>query len=146
MLLRIPLPRTIMSAVPSTSTSHSNFVSIFNAALETYKRKTKNDLASHPLLPRLQSCDSPEAVLTVLREQIPAFSRSQTGDDRLTKWVTPTVNVLYSFSATIGSGVGMVNITTFLREDFCSNMCLGIPSSEHHLCRHWRSPLGRCPL
>ncbi|KAH9990152.1 hypothetical protein BJV77DRAFT_963516 [Russula vinacea] len=73
-----------MSTVPSTSASHSNFVSIFNVALETYKRKTKNDLASHPLLPSLQSCDSPEAILTVLREQIPAFSQSQNDDDRLT--------------------------------------------------------------
>jgi len=64
-----------MSAVPSTSRpseSHSNFASIFNASLETYNRKTKQDLASHPLLPRLQSCDSPEAILTVRREQTPA--------------------------------------------------------------------------
>jgi hypothetical protein len=105
--LRISSPRTIMSTVPSTSTSHSNFVSIFNAALETYKRKTKKDLASHPLLPSLQSCDSPEAILTVLREQIPAFSQSQNGDDGLTKWVTPTVNVLHSFSATLGGGIGL---------------------------------------
>ena len=101
-----------MSTAPSTSASHSNFVSIFNVALETYKRKTKNDRASHPLLPSLQSCDSPEAILTVLREQIPAFSQSQNGDDRLTKWITPTVNVLYSFSATLGGGVGLVNIRT----------------------------------
>ena len=111
-------PRTIMSAVASTSTSHSNFVSIFNAALETYKRKTKNDLVSHPLLPALQSCDSPEAILTVLRDQIPAFSQSQNGDDGLTKWVAPTVNVLYAFSATIGGGVGLVNIGIFPREEF----------------------------
>ena len=105
-----------MSNEPSTSTSHSNFVSIFNAALETYKRKTKKDLASHPLLPTLQSCDSPEAVLTALREQIPAtFNQSQNGDDRLTKWVTPTVNVLYSFSDTLGQGLGLVNIKVFPR-------------------------------
>ncbi|KAF8487310.1 hypothetical protein DFH94DRAFT_841660 [Russula ochroleuca] len=98
-----------MSAGPSTSTdtSQSNFVSIFNTALETYRRKTKKDLASHPLLPTLQSCDSPEAVLTVLREQIPAFGQSQNGDDGLTKWVAPTVNVLYAFSATLGQGVGL---------------------------------------
>ena len=107
------LHEPIMSTVPSTSASHSNFVSIFNVALETYKRKTKNDLASHPLLPSLQSCDSPEAILTVLREQIPAFSQPQNGDDRLTKWVMPTVNVLYSFSASLGGGVGLVNIRTF---------------------------------
>ncbi|KAF8463792.1 hypothetical protein DFH94DRAFT_686684 [Russula ochroleuca] len=96
-----------MSAVPSTSTSHSNFASVFNAALETYKQKTTNDLASHPLLPSLQSCDSPEAVLAVLREQIPVFSQSQNGDDRFTKWVAPTVNVLCAFSSTLGQGVGL---------------------------------------
>ena len=102
-----------MSTAPSTSTSHSNFVSIFDAALETYKRKTKRDLASHPLLPSFQSCESSDAVLTVLREQILAFSQSQNGDDRLTKWVAPTVNVLYSFSATLGGGVGLVNIEMY---------------------------------
>ena len=98
---------------PSTSTSHSNFASIFNAALESYKHNTKNDLSSHPLLPSLQSCDSPEAVLAALRERIPAFSQSQNGDDGLTKWVTPTVNVLYAFSSTLGQGVGLVNIKMF---------------------------------
>ena len=103
-----------MSAVPSTSTSRSNFSSIFNSALEQYKRKTKQDLAKHPLLPRLQSCDSPEAILTVLRGQNPEISRSQNSDDGLTNWVTPTVNVLYSFSATLGGVVGLVNIAYFL--------------------------------
>ncbi|KAF8492414.1 hypothetical protein F5888DRAFT_914641 [Russula emetica] len=96
-----------MSAGPSTSPSNSNFVSIFNAALESYKRKTKKDLTSHPLLPELESCDSPEAILTVLRDQIPAFNQSQNGDDRLTKWVSPIVNVLYAFSGTVGQGVGL---------------------------------------
>ena len=105
-----------MSTVPSTSTStsHSNFVSIFNTALGTYKLKTKKDLASHPLLISLQSCNSPEAILNVLREQIPTFSQSQNGDESLTKWVAPTVNVLYAFSATLGGGVGLVNIRGFL--------------------------------
>jgi hypothetical protein len=99
-----------MSAVPSTSTSHSNFAPIFNAALEKYNRKTKQDLTKHPLLPRLQSCDSPEAILTVLREQTPEFNQFQSGDDGLTKWLTPAVNVLNSFSATLGGAAGLVNI------------------------------------
>jgi hypothetical protein len=102
-----------MPADTSTSTSHSNFASIFNAALEKYKRKAKQDLAKHPLLPRLQSCDSSEAILTVLREQAPEFNLSQNSDDALTKWVAPTVNVLYSFSATLGGAVGLVNISIF---------------------------------
>ena len=106
-----------MSTVPSTSTSQSNFVPVFNAALEAYKRKTKKDLASHPLLPTLQSCDSPEAVLAVFREQIPGFNQSKDGDNGLTKWVMPMVNVLYAFSATVGQVVGLVNIRIFLREN-----------------------------
>ena len=107
-----------MSTEPSTSTSHSNFVSIFNAALESYKRRTKTDLASHPLLPTLQSCDSPEAVLAALREQIPAaFNQSQNGDDGLTKWITPTIRVLYSFSDTLGQSVGLVSIKMFSHEE-----------------------------
>jgi hypothetical protein len=119
--LSSPRPRSIMSAGPSTSTStsNSNFASMFNAALKSYKRKTKNDLSSHPLLPNLQSCDSPEAILTVLRDQIPAaFNQSQNGDDRLTKWVSPTVSVLYAFSATVGQGVGLVCIGIFCRGEF----------------------------
>jgi hypothetical protein len=121
LLIDIPSSsRSIMSTAPttaSTSTSHSNFVPIFNAALESYKGKTKKDLASHPLLSSLQSCDSPEAVLTVLRDQIPAFNQSENRDDGLTKWVIPTVNVLYTFSGTIGQGVGLVNIKLFCREE-----------------------------
>ena len=108
-----------MSTAPSTSTSQSNFVPIFNAALESYERKTKKDLTSHPLLSSLQSCGSPEAVLTVFRDQIPAFNQSRNRDDGLTKWVIPTVNVLYTFSAAVGQGVGLVNIITLLsRREF----------------------------
>jgi hypothetical protein len=137
-----------MSAVPSTSTSHSNFASIFNVALEKYKRKTKQDLAKHPLLPRLQSlqsCDSPDAILTVLREQAPEFNQSQNSDDGLTKWVTPTVNVLYSFSATLGRVVGLVNIRIFLYDIVQSNIYLpGIPISKHNFYGGWRSSPGPC--
>ena len=99
-----------MSTIPSTSISHSNFASILNTALDTYKRKTEKDLASDPLLPRLQSCDSPEAILDVLREQIPALNKSQNIDEGFTEWVIPTVNVLHSFSDTLGQTVGLVNI------------------------------------
>ena len=110
--------RAVMSTEPSTSTSHSKFVPLFNAALEAYKHKTKKDLASHPLLPSLQSCSSSEAVLTVLREQIPGFSESHNSDDGLTKWVTPTVDVLYAFSDTLGQGIGLVSTELFLYEEF----------------------------
>ena len=136
-----------MSTVPSTSTSQSNFAAIFNASLESYKRKTKKDLASDPLLPSLQTCDSPEAVLTVLRDQVPAFNQSQNANDGLTKWVGPTVNVLHSFSGTVGHHVGLVSIKTFLSsENICPDICFtGIPTSNCNIRRDRCSPFGQCP-
>jgi hypothetical protein len=95
-----------MSTIASSSTSHRDFTSIFDAALESYRRKTKKDLASHPLLPRFQSCNSPEAILSVLQEQITALDKTKDG---FTKWVTPTVNVLVAFSDVLGQAVGLVN-------------------------------------
>ncbi|KAI0297932.1 hypothetical protein BC826DRAFT_135683 [Russula brevipes] len=98
-----------MSRTGSTSASSPlNFDTIFNSALETYKRRTKQDLTSNPILPRLQACDSPDAVLAVLREQIPEIGQSRSADDKATRWLIPTVNVLYGFSAAIGEGVGLV--------------------------------------
>jgi hypothetical protein len=112
-------PRVVMSTLPSTSTSHSKFAPIFNAALETYKRKTKKDIAKHPLLPRFQSCGSPEAILNVLQEQVPASGQSRNSDKRLTRWVPPTVNVLHSFSAALGEVAGLVNRFRMLSSRIC---------------------------
>src|ERR1700761_6337310 len=97
-----------MSQVSSTSASSPNFETIFSSALETYKKQTKKDIASHPLATQLQSCDSSSAILAVLRTQIQAFDQSQSADENLTKWLDPTVNVLLAFSATLGNGVGVV--------------------------------------
>lgn len=102
-----------MSSVPLTSPSCPNFASVYNAALESYKRKTKKDLASHPLLPRLQSCSSPEAILDVFREQISALNKSQDIDDGFTKSVIPTMNIVCSFSDILGQAVGLVNIRIY---------------------------------
>ena len=91
-----------------TSSSSSNFLPIFNAALETYESTTKNKLLTHPFANQLQSCDSPAAILTVLRDLIHQFDQSRSGNERLRNWLDPTVNVLFAFSATLGEGVGLV--------------------------------------
>ncbi|KAH9009290.1 hypothetical protein EDB85DRAFT_1435821 [Lactarius pseudohatsudake] len=97
-----------MSQVPSTSTSSTNFEAIFTAALEAYKNQTKRDITSHPLAAQLQSCDSPSRILAVLRTQVQTFDRSQTADERWSKWLDPTVNVLYAFSVALGNGAGLI--------------------------------------
>jgi hypothetical protein len=92
----------------ATTSSSSNYQYIFDNALEAYKKKTKQDLRSHPMFTKLEACDSPDAVLAVFREQIPALNHSRGTDDRLTKWLDPTVNLLYTFSDVIGGGIGLV--------------------------------------
>jgi hypothetical protein len=102
-----------MSETPSATASSSNYQSIFENSLEAYRRKTKKDIRSHPLLAKLQTCNSPDAVLTLLLDQIPIFDQSRsTGgvNARLTSWLDPTVNVLYAFSAAIGGGIGLVSV------------------------------------
>jgi hypothetical protein len=98
-----------MSQVPSTSISSTNFDTLFTAALEAYKKQTKKDIASHPLATELQSCDTSSAVIAILRTQVQDFDQSQGADEKWTKWLDPTVDVLFAFSATLANGVGVVN-------------------------------------
>ena len=99
----------ISSASASASTPSSNFQSIFYVALKAYEKKTKKDLLAHPLATRLQACKSPNDILAVLQDRVNELDQSRSADERLSKWLNPTVNVLYSFSATLGAGVGLVS-------------------------------------
>lgn len=102
-----------MSQSPPEIQSTSNYQAIFHNAVEAYKKRTGNDLESDPLLDRLKSCAFPDAVLAVLREQIPGFDQSESNDERFTKWLNPIVNVLCTFSSTIGGAVGLVGFSQF---------------------------------
>jgi hypothetical protein len=101
-----------MSHVHPSSASSPDFQLIFNIALKSYERRTKSDLLVHPLAAQLQDCNSPNAVLALIRQQVQGLHQSQRADERLTKWLNPTVNVLYTFSATLGGGVGTVCLRT----------------------------------
>ena len=113
-----PLPRhsrtyyhpalTHMSNTHLTATSSSNFQLIFSYALETYQKQTKKDLLVHPLAAQLQSCDSPSTILALLHQQVQDLNQSRSKDEKLTRWLDPTVNVLYAFSDTLGEGVSLV--------------------------------------
>ena len=99
---------TLMSHTHTTSTP-SKFRLVFDNALKAYKKRTKNDLLTHPLADRLEACDSASSILTVLREQVQELNESQRSN---TKWLDPIVNVLYAFSETLGEGVGSVCLRT----------------------------------
>ncbi|KAF8261052.1 hypothetical protein EI94DRAFT_1667502 [Lactarius quietus] len=98
-----------MSQTSNTTAASSHFQAIFQDALKSYQKQTKKDLLAHPLATQLQSCDSTVAVLAILQDQVQEFEKSHSGDERLTKWLTPTVNVLSAFSATVSGGVTLVD-------------------------------------
>ena len=97
-----------MSSNVQISSTSPNFQSIFNEALNEYKRKTGKNLTTHPLAEEIRGCGSPEAILTVLEAKANELNQSLSSDEQLTKWLTPTVNVLNALSATLGQGAGMV--------------------------------------
>ena len=99
---------TLMSHSQSATAPSLKFQVIISNALDTYRKRTKNDLLTHPLAVRLQACDTPAAMLTLLREQIHGLDQSQSSTERWAKWLDPTVNVLFAFSAAIGAGVSLV--------------------------------------
>jgi hypothetical protein len=101
-----PVSRPQTPATTGTpSISSSNIEGIFDAALKSYRKKTKKDLKNHNLFKQLESCDSPAAILAVFQ----AAQFDQTGaDDRLKKWLVPTIKVLCAFSDALGEGVSLV--------------------------------------
>ena len=95
------------ATVPSSSSS-TNFQLIINNALDKYKKRTKKDLIKHPLAAQIQSCDSPSAILAILQQQVQGLDKSRSSDERWSRWLDPTVNVIYVLSSTLSVGVSLV--------------------------------------
>jgi hypothetical protein len=100
------------SHLTASESSSSHFQLIINNALKAYEKRTKKDLLSHPLASQIQACNSPGAILVILQQQVQGLDQSQSSNDRWSKWLGPTVNILYALSATLGEGVGMVSLWT----------------------------------
>ena len=100
------MAQTPKAQTPTTAAASSHFQAIFDAAVKSYQKQTK-DLIAHPLTSQLQSCDSTSAILAILQDQVREFDKSRSGDERLTECLSPTVNVLSPFSAAV-SGIGLV--------------------------------------
>jgi hypothetical protein len=115
-----PSAHTPMSLTQSTAASSPKFQLIINNALDTYRKRTKKDILTHPLAAQLQTCGTPAAILAILQEQVQGLDQSQRGDERWSKWLDPTVNVLFAFSSTIGAGVSLV----FCRACYSSEICV----------------------
>ncbi|KAH8994764.1 hypothetical protein EDB83DRAFT_2559300, partial [Lactarius deliciosus] len=95
-----------MSSPSQTAAPSSIFKSMLDTALAEYQTKTGDDLLAHWLAAELQTCESVDSVLDILRDQAKAFEQS--GDQKLMKWIDPVVHVLYTFSGALGDGVSLV--------------------------------------
>ena len=108
-IVRQTLLFSLMSRSQPTASgsSSSNFQVIINSALEAYEKRTKKNLLDHPLASQIQACNTPGDILAVLHQQIQGLDQSQDADERWTKWLDPTIHVLFTFSQTVGT-VGLV--------------------------------------
>jgi hypothetical protein len=96
------------ASIQTVGPSTDNFTTIFNAASKEYERLTRKRLDTHPLAAELDACQNPEAISNVFRMQARAFRKFRQHDERLMAWLDPTINILFSFSATLGEGIGLV--------------------------------------
>ena len=103
------LPMSTTNQATGPSQSSDNFAAIFQAALSDYETVTGQPLRNHSFATQLESCDSPQAISDVLRTQAENFSKFHRSDEKLMAFLDPTVHILFTFSATLGEGVGLVS-------------------------------------
>jgi len=107
----IPTSPDAMLQTSSGPSTQAIFLPVFDSALKAYEEKTGKDLSSNPLVHKIETCNSPDDIIAILRQQIPRSYKSQSSDDSLTRWLNPTVNVIKAFSANIGAAVVLVSPT-----------------------------------
>jgi hypothetical protein len=115
--------------------------SILEVALTEYRRNTGNDLLSHPLSDELQRCDSLDDILVILQRQANTLEQLKDGNRRLMKWVSSSVNILYSISSALGDGARLVRLRLNLWLLTCIlTLFSGVPTCETNFHWDWYSP------
>ena len=93
-----------------THSTPSNLKSILDAALSEYKKKTGTGLLKHSLAEEVKRCDSIGTISAILQGQAREFQQFRDGDQRLMKWINPMVDILSTFSETLGGVAGTVRL------------------------------------
>jgi hypothetical protein len=92
------------------------FQQLFDAALEEYSRTTKMNLKTDPLAAKFldRDCDSSDAVLKILEEQVSEFDKFRKGDRKvqLMRRLKPTVDILIGLSTSdvVVEGISSVRL------------------------------------
>ena len=119
----------------------SHLQPILDTAVNEYRKKTKINLLLHPLSAKFDECDSSNSVLTVFQQQVLGVDPPQSSDDDdvLTRWLYPTVKVIFTFSTTLREGVDLVCSMSWTRLRFTTISLAGILTCDGDLYRN------RCP-
>ena len=127
-----------MSSTGQATSSPPNFQLIINA-LADYADLTGVDLTKNPFAEKIESLNSPEAILELLQEREKAFKEYREGDRRLISCLSPGVKILYAFSGIAGEALSLVSVT-YKPMNILTVAPVGpVPTSKGRLHRH------RCP-
>lgn len=95
----------------ATHSGSSIFESLFQSALEEYKKETNIDLVKHPLADQLERCDSVEAITQAVQEQAQAFRDFRGGNNKFITLLKNVVQAFYKISSStmdLGDAIGLV--------------------------------------
>jgi hypothetical protein len=98
------------STVQASSLTSSAFnIQLITDALVDYANITGIDLSKNPFAATIERANSPGAILELLLEREKAFKNYRKENRRLISCLSPTVNVIQTFSGILGGAVNMVS-------------------------------------
>src|SRR6266702_2504394 len=86
----------------------SNFQSILDA-LDKYAEQTGINLKENLFADRVKGCDSPDAVLLLLQENLKAFKDYRDQNRKFIDSLSPVVQFVHAFSGALGEAASMVS-------------------------------------
>jgi hypothetical protein len=86
----------------------SNFQSILDA-VDKYAEQTGINLKENPFADKVKGCDSPDAVLLLLQENVKAFKDYRDQNRKFIDCLSPVVQFVHAFSGILGEAAGLVS-------------------------------------
>ena len=85
-----------------------NFQSFLDA-VDKYAEQTGINLRENPFADKVQTCDSPGAVLLLLQENLKVFKDYRDKNRKFIECMRPIVQFVHAFSGILGSAAGLVS-------------------------------------
>ena len=86
----------------------SNLQSILDA-MDKYAEQTGINLMENPFADKVKGCDSPDAVLVLLQENLKVFKDYRDQNREFIDCLGPVVQFVHAFSGILGEAVGLVS-------------------------------------